>query len=55
MGSVVSNSPCLHTTLESYPQRSELTVEQGYTGVEEDSRAHQERPPEQTRGKLGFL
>ena len=27
MGPVVSNSPCLHTALESYPQRSELTVE----------------------------
>ena len=55
MGSVMSNSTCSHTALESYPQRSELALEQGYTGAEGDSRAYQEQPLEQTRGKLGFL
>ena len=50
-----SYSPCSHTALESYPQRSELTVEEGYTGAEKDSRAYREQPLEQARGILGIL
>ena len=30
-------------------------MEQGYPGVEEDSRAYQEQPLEQAKGKLVFL